>query len=47
MSRLVFFVFAAAHEERTIAHSPLAQAYASYRQVAGMFLPRLSRASRA
>ena len=42
---LVFFVLAAAHEERTIAHSPLAQAYASYRQVAGMFLPRFGRAN--
>jgi len=42
---LVFFVLAAAHEERTIAHSPLAQAYASYRQAAGMFLPRFGRAN--
>jgi protein-S-isoprenylcysteine O-methyltransferase Ste14 len=37
---LVFFVVVAAFEERTIAHSALAQAYASYRQSAGMFLPR-------
>jgi protein-S-isoprenylcysteine O-methyltransferase Ste14 len=43
VGNLVFFVFAAAQEERTIAHSPLAQAYASYRQVAGMFLPRFGR----
>jgi len=42
---LVFFVIAAAYEERTIAQSPLAQAYAAYRQVAGMFLPRFGRAS--
>jgi protein-S-isoprenylcysteine O-methyltransferase Ste14 len=42
---LLFFVFAAAHEERTIAHSPLAHAYAAYRQSAGMFLPRFGRAS--
>jgi protein-S-isoprenylcysteine O-methyltransferase Ste14 len=46
-ANVMFFVFAAAHEERTIAHSPLAQAYAAYRRVAGMFLPRLGRASRA
>jgi len=39
----VFFVFAAAHEERTIAHSPLAQAYAAYRKQAGMILPRFGR----
>ena len=44
-ANLVFFVVAAAHEERTIAHSPLAQAYASYRRGAGMFLPRFGRAS--
>jgi len=41
---LVFFVVVAAFEERTIAHSALAQAYASYRQGAGMFFPRLKRA---
>jgi protein-S-isoprenylcysteine O-methyltransferase Ste14 len=37
---LVFFVVVAVFEERTIAHSALAQAYASYRQGAGMFFPR-------
>lgn len=46
-ANLAFFVLAAAYEERTIARSTLAQAYASYRQVTGMFLPRLGRASRA
>lgn len=46
-ANLVFFVLAAAYEERTIARSPLAQEYASYRRGAGMFLPRLGRASRA
>lgn len=43
LANLVFFVFAAAHEERTIAHSPLAKGYAAYRQVAGMFVPRFGR----
>src|SRR5262245_22962477 len=43
-ANLAFFVFVAAHEERTIAHSSLAQAYAAYRRSAGMFLPRFRRA---
>jgi protein-S-isoprenylcysteine O-methyltransferase Ste14 len=44
VGNLVFFVVVATYEERTIAHSALAQAYATYRQRAGMFLPRLKRA---
>lgn len=44
-ANLAFFILAAVYEERTIAHSPLAQAYASYRQGAGMFLPRFGRSS--
>ena len=38
---LVFFIYAAAAEERVLASSPLASAYSAYKNSAGMFLPRL------
>jgi protein-S-isoprenylcysteine O-methyltransferase Ste14 len=40
---LAFYVYAASHEERAIARTTLASAYAAYRQVTVMFLPRLVR----
>ena len=43
VANLAFYVYAAADEERTIAHSEIGQAYASYRQGAGMFFPRFGR----
>ena len=39
-----FYLYAASHEERAIARSPLGSAYASYKRVTGMFLPRLRHA---
>jgi protein-S-isoprenylcysteine O-methyltransferase Ste14 len=43
----VFFIYAAAVEERVLASSPLASAYSGYKNSAGMFLPRLRRSARA
>lgn len=43
LANLAFFVYVAADEERTIARSKLAQAYASYREGTGMFIPRFGR----
>jgi protein-S-isoprenylcysteine O-methyltransferase Ste14 len=37
---LVFFIYAAAAEERVLASSPLASSYSAYKNSAGMFLPR-------
>ena len=45
LANLAFFVYVATDEERTIAHSEIAQAYASYRQGTGMFFPRVGRPS--
>jgi protein-S-isoprenylcysteine O-methyltransferase Ste14 len=43
---LVFFIYAAAAEERVLASSPLASAYSDYKNSAGMILPRLRRLAR-
>jgi protein-S-isoprenylcysteine O-methyltransferase Ste14 len=40
-ANLAFYIYAATDEERTIAHSALAQGYAAYQRRTGMFLPRL------
>ena len=43
-ANLAFFLYTAADEERTIARSSIGNAYASYKHVTGMFLPRLRHA---
>jgi len=42
---VAMFTFMARDDERTIGGSPLAAAYAAYRERAGMFLPRISRSA--
>ena len=43
LANLAFFVYVATDEEGTIAHSQIAEAYASYRRGTGMFFPRVGR----
>jgi protein-S-isoprenylcysteine O-methyltransferase Ste14 len=42
-ANIAFYLYAASDEERTLAHSEIGQAYASYRQGTGMFFPRVGR----
>jgi protein-S-isoprenylcysteine O-methyltransferase Ste14 len=43
VANIAFYIYAASHEERSIVHSDIGQAYASYRQGTGMFFPRVGR----